>query len=317
MNKCVWTCYAADYVLRHKVKLYSKHKKYCKRDVSDAKTASERLAAMLLSDETFAVGRLGLFELAAMRMYEFHKKNKYQVVMDNIYNCAGFFPNDIALGDEFTKCMCDAMGQMNIYACNRNIIENYFIDYYAPKNALISDNFNLFEVCRDECTWTKNLKGKKVLVVTPFVDSVKQQYAKRELLFQGTDILPEFQLVTYKSLMTVGDMKDDRFSTWFEALDYMRDEILKLEFDVALLGCGAYGFPLAAELKKAGKQAIHMGGVLQLLFGIMGKRWDGTRTGKEINIRKDVAKYYNEHWTYPIEEKPEGASKVEYGPYWK
>ena len=45
---------------------------------------------------------------------------------------------------------------------------------------------------------------------------------------------------------------------------------MKFDFDVALIGCGAYGFPLAAKLKTAGKQAIHLGGVLQALFGIKG-----------------------------------------------
>lgn len=33
-----------------------------------------------------------------------------------------------------------------------------------------------------------------------------------------------------------------------------------------------YGFPLAAHVKHKGKQAIHLGGTLQLLFGIKGNR---------------------------------------------
>lgn len=47
-----------------------------------------------------------------------------------------------------------------------------------------------------------------------------------------------------------------------------------VDYDIVLLGCGAYGFPLAAYAKRRGKQAIHMGGSLQLLFGIKGKRWE-------------------------------------------
>ena len=60
-----------------------------------------------------------------------------------------------------------------------------------------------------------------------------------------------------------------------------------------------------------------MGGAIQLMFGIMGKRWDGTRPGADGKMRADVAKYYNGEWIYPIEEKPGEAGKVEYGPYWK
>ena len=39
-------------------------------------------------------------------------------------------------------------------------------------------------------------------------------------------------------------------------------------FDIALIGCGAYGFPLAAFVKGIGKKAVHIGGPLQLFFGI-------------------------------------------------
>lgn len=317
MNKVVWFFYAVDYTLRQKMPWYDKHKRYCKRPILEAQKASDEMVKLLKAGKPFAAGRLGLFELAAMRMYEFGKKNKYQIVMDNIYNCAGFFPNELELGTHFTEVMTDSLKEMDLLACNRNLCENYFINQYMPGNSKVSENFDLFEIAKLEHSWSSALEGKKVLVVTPFVESVRKQYEIREKLFPGTDILPSFELSTYQSLMTVGDLRDERFATWFDALSFMKEEILKLDFDVALLGCGAYGFPLAAEIKKAGKQAIHMGGILQILFGIMGKRWDGTRTGSEIHIREDIAKYYNENWIYPIEEKPIEAGKVEYGPYWQ
>lgn len=43
-------------------------------------------------------------------------------------------------------------------------------------------------------------------------------------------------------------------------------EALKFDFDVAIIGCEAYGFPLAARLKRAGKIVVHMGGATQILF---------------------------------------------------
>jgi len=54
-------------------------------------------------------------------------------------------------------------------------------------------------------------------------------------------------LLTLKAVQTIANTKDDRFDTWFDALDYMYNEALKLDFDVALIGCGAYGYPLAAK----------------------------------------------------------------------
>ena len=314
--KAVRCSYAIDYLLRRKSSFYKKKIKYVKRRMLDNEAASKELEDLIKSDKPFAAGRIGLSELAVMRMYEFKIKNKYDLVIDQIYNWSGFFPNDINLGPEFLSLMTESLKEMDILAPFYQFCENYFINQYTNKNIIISESDGLFEICRLEDVWTKGLKGKKVLIVSPFEDTIKSQYEKRELLFPGKEILPEFELLTYRSLMTIGDMKDDRFDTWFEALEYMKKEILSMDFDIALLGCGAYGFPLAAEIKKAGKQAVHMGGILQILFGIMGKRWDGTRTGDTINIRKDIAKYYNENWTYPLEEKPKEASKVEYGPYW-
>lgn len=312
-----WLLNAVDHTLRHKSRWYSTRKKYVKRNIMENESASEELARLIISGQPLAAGRIGLFEMAAMRMYEFGIKKKYPVVMDNIYNCAGFFPNDINLGDQFLLVMKDSLKEMDLLAPFHQFCEDYFIDHYTKKDIIISKSEGVFEICQLENVWTKALKGKRVLVISPFTETIRQQYDKRDLLFPGKEILPEFgELLTYKSLMTIGDMRDDRFATWFEALEHMKREILLMNFDIALLGCGAYGFPLAAEIKKAGKQAVHMGGVLQILFGIMGKRWDGTRNGGALHIREDIAKYYNEYWTYPLEKRPKEASKVEYGPYW-
>ena len=83
---------------------------------------------------------------------------------------------------------------------------------------------------------------------------------------------------------------------------------VKIDFDVALIGCGAYGFPLAAKLKQAGKVTILMGGVTQMLFGIKGSRWD---------THPVASKLYNEHWVRPKpKERPVNADTVEGACYW-
>jgi hypothetical protein len=53
---------------------------------------------------------------------------------------------------------------------------------------------------------------------------------------------------------------------------------------------------------------VHIGGSLQILFGIKGKRWDEHET---------ISKMYNEHWVRPsAEEIVPDANKVEDGCYW-
>lgn len=97
------------------------------------------------------------------------------------------------------------------------------------------------------------IKRKKILVVHPFAKTIQQQYEQRRtLLFKNPDILPEFQLETFQAVQSIGGQSS--FNTWFDALQYMKDEIDKRDYDIALIGCGAYGFPLAAHIKRSGKK---------------------------------------------------------------
>ncbi len=155
--------------------------------------------------------------------------------------------------------------------------------------------------------WTEALQGRKVLVIHPFVDSIESQYRKRKQLFQDERILPEFELITLRAVQSVAGTPVP-FDSWFEALDSMCDQIGNINFDVAIIGAGAYGFPLGAFIKRSGRQAIHLGGAVQILFGIRGSRWD---------VKPDFSKLYNEHWIRPLPtETPPAFKKVEGGCYW-
>lgn len=223
---------------------------------------------------------------------------------------SGFFPVDYQYVDKFTDCILHAAGQADLLAMWHLNMEDFVIEQYANQ-ADLTFLFRLEPWLYNGRPWSAALKGKKVLVIHPFEDTIRAQYERRDKLFPGTDILPEFELHTLKAIQTLCGEKDERFGTWFDALDYMYEEAMKIDFDIAIIGCGAYGMPLAAMLKKAGKQAIHLGGATQLLFGIKGRRW-------EENYPSKIATLFNEYWVYPAEsEKPKNASTVEMGCYWK
>ncbi len=223
---------------------------------------------------------------------------------------SGFFPVDYQYLDKFTDCILHAAGQADLLAMWHLNMEDFVIEQYANQ-ADLTFLFRLEPWLYNGRPWSAALKGKKVLVIHPFEDTIRAQYERRDKLFPGTDILPEFKLHTLKAIQTLCGEKDERFGTWFDALDYMYREAMKIDFDIAIIGCGAYGMPLAAMLKEAGKQAIHLGGATQLLFGIKGRRW-------EENYPSKIATCFNEYWVYPDEsEKPKNASTVEMGCYWK
>lgn len=166
--------------------------------------------------------------------------------------------------------------------------------------------------------WTKALKGKKVLVIHPFENTIKKQYVNRKLLFNNEDILPDFELKVIRAIQTIGGT-DKRFKDWFDALFYMEKQVEKIDFDICLLGCGAYGLPLAAYIKRMGKKAVHIGGGLQLMFGIKGKRWDNNSYHwKDLpQLDTNYSQLYNNYWVRANEdEKPKMAEKVEGACYW-
>lgn len=180
------------------------------------------------------------------------------------------------------------------------------IEWYSPDVAIVSSDL---EYPFFSNPWTKALKGLKVLVIHPFVKLFVEQYKRRDKLFRNSEVLPEFDLLTYKAVQSLGG--NDNFKDWIEALNFMQDEISKKDFDIALIGCGAYGMPLGAFIKsEMHKKAIHMGGSLQLLFGIKGKRWEESSYNYQYKL-------YNKYWIRPTDDlKPQNYMDVENGCYW-
>ena len=148
-----------------------------------------------------------------------------------------------------------------------------------------------------------------MLVIHPFEESIRKQYSRRTVLFQNEKVLPPFDLLTLKAVQSLGSIHDrSRFQNWFEALNWMEEKVNSLTFDIALIGCGAYGLPLAAHVKRMGKKAVHLGGATQILFGIKGARWEGI---------PEISKLFNEYWIRPAEEeKPDNYKQIEGGSYW-
>ena len=146
-----------------------------------------------------------------------------------------------------------------------------------------------------------------MLVVNPFSETINNQYKNIDKIWLGEKKLPYFDLQTYKSVQSIGDLKPH--SSWVESFEIMKNDISKLDFDIALLGCGTYGLPLAHFIKNnMKKQVIYIGGAVQILFGIKGKRWD---VHPEVNI------FYNEHWVRPSDnERPHNFATLEGGTYW-
>ena len=283
--------------------------------VVSAKDGNDILREKILSGKPFAAVRLGATETAtfiegiAYRLGL--KRNLRQSISDTAWRQSGIFPNNTNLIPRYTSFVESTLPQIDFLASFNWVMEDYVIDVYLNKDIIVAANRSIEPFYyRNDHPWSEALEGKKVLVIHPFADTIEKQYAKRELLFPGTNVLPKFELRTLKAVQTIVGTKDERFDDWLEALNWMYEEAMKIDFDVAILGCGGYGQPLACMLKKAGKQAIQIGGATQILFGIKGKRWEVAKS--------EITKMFNDNWVRPSsDETPLHKERNEIGgAYW-
>ena len=274
----------------------------------EGEIVSELIKKELLDLKPIMIARFGSVEIKAVLypyLPPFIRSIFRKKIFDSMCQNAGFLPaNDLSIR-RFSKLMIEDMKLLDIlgsWRIEERLLEKY---YSKAKRVKLSE----LEPYLQDSPWSIVLKNKKVLVVHPFSSSIENQYySKRENLFTNPNVLPEFKtLETIKAVQTIAGQQSE-FIDWFDALDHMKSEINKKDFDVAIIGCGAYGFPLAAHVKRMGKKAIHLGGATQILFGVKGKRWVENRNFDEI---------INEYFVFPNEaERVTNAQSVEGGCYW-
>jgi len=279
-------------------------------DEEGAAIAREALAA----GEPCMIARFGSTELACVNFYTRWREGKIvrlpypRQVRHIIQVNSGVFPTDDVSLDRFCETFLSAVSRTDVLGVWFNPNEHRIAGRFCPDARLVQ--LEALNCVLREDPWSAELAGKTVLVVHPFARTIESQYlTKRTLLFDNPNTLPEFQLKTLTAVQSIAG-NECGHASWFEALEDMVDQIASIEFDVAIIGAGAYGLPLAAAVKDMGRQAVHLGGATQLLFGIRGRRW-------ETESPDDIAPLFNEHWVRPsVEETPEDCELVEGGCYW-
>lgn len=276
---------------------------------------------LLSGDKPCMIARLGNTEINTLikydnfirmnkleKIYQWTKTSKYpfspKCVLNNIHPESGFYPVNKASLLLFKNEMINSMQNVDILGSWVKG-ENRFQENLTQ--ALICD-LKFLEPYYHNNPWSRVLEGKNVLIIHPFVDTIKKQYRdKRDKLFLNEKTLPEFNAMFIKSTFTTPS-QNSIYQDWFHALDDLYNNALSFDFDIAIIGCGAYGFPLASKLKSRGKKCIHLGGSTQLLFGIKGHRWEHDLFFKSM---------FNKFWVYPsVDEKPIDFKKMDNGCYW-
>jgi hypothetical protein len=285
--------------------------------------ASDLIRDKILEGKPLMVARFGANELNCILNYKFINEgvfNNFKNVLTGIpfffkiksgiiYNMvisAGFFPATKQNIKRYCEMSLEDLPDIDILGSWQKQ-EQFLYPLFNPEHLRVQ--LGDLNPIRHTHPWSAALKGKKVLIIHPFEQTIISQYKNRAHLFKDQSVLPEFELKTLKAVQSLVGVKTE-YNDWFEALDYMKGKINEIDFDIAILGCGAYGMPLAAYIKRMGKQAIHLGGETQALFGIKGKRWET----ENYNYHN---KFYNDYWVRPSdEETPKQNNLMEGGAYW-
>lgn len=272
--------------------------------IFSAEEGNDFLKQKLQENSPFMATRFGANEIG----YSYRSVHGLRIPFKLRHSIAntGFFPaDDKKLLKKFSEIYLQSTENSDFMGVwNSSEYEGAAVSEFCPNATLIP--LKSLEPYYFSDPWSATLKGKKVLVIHPFAKTIEKQYAKRDQLFENKEVLPNFDLITFKAENTI--FGHEKFKNWFEVFDNSCEEISKIDFDVAIIGAGSYGLPIAAFIKSMGKQAIHMAGATQILFGIKGRRWDN---------HPIISKLYNESWVRPdATETPEKHKTVENGCYW-
>lgn len=303
---------------------------------TNRQSANDKIYNLLVADKPCMISRFGTTELITINNYlcvssdrSFYKKI-WNYISDKTHTpwwqldnfrylevYSGVYPPTEKTSINFSKRylqdipLIDALGSFQ-----------YHEKFMPLKSDLINLHLETLYPFFVDSPWTRALKGKKILVVHPFDETIQVQYKKRKQLFKNQEVLPDFELITLKAVQSAAGIKPS-YKDWFEALKYMENQISAIDFDICILGCGAYGLPLAAHVKRMGRKSFHIGGGLQLLFGIKGKRWDDPNYGvAEFKMYPDLIKepycsLYNEYWIRPLaSDTPKNINLLDGAIYW-
>ena len=293
--------------------------------IYDANIVSEKIYNLLVSNKPCMIARLGSNEAGIASNYTGINSNHRSILNFIKGDCppwwwnkrnfkgfnlvAGFFPIEISSIEKYCKLMLSDLPRTDIFGSMDHFLHSpTYFEKLLDKNLqnALKVKLELLEPYFSNRPWTRALEGQKVLVVHPFQKTIEQQYQKRELLFKN-NLLPKFELKNIKAVQSMAN-ENSKFNTWFDALNSMKQKMDEIDYDMALIGCGAYGLHLAAHAKRMGKKSIHLGGALQVLFGIVGKRYEDPK-----HINGFYPSLFNEHWTRPMnEERPKNFHLLEH-----
>ena len=283
------------------------------------------IGAAVQANAGYAGGKIGFSEqhwlsypivLAATK--EPRKIRAYETVLwHHFENQSGVYPSNPQLALEFVAQYAESVRQLDCLGLFGTSIEASIIRYHGLNCRFI--RFHDMEPDRstpadDAHCYLPHFRGLRLLLIAPFADLLRQR-ANQETFEKvwartGKRWFHPADVAALDFPYAFDPETQSRYRTVLELRDSIIARIDHVDFDVALVAAGALGIPLAAHIKRSGRIAISLGGHLQVLFGVLGKRWRNRQSWHE--------RYFNEHWIdMPERYRPKNwESRTDGGAYW-
>jgi hypothetical protein len=277
-------------------------------------------------DETgYAAGKIGVSELAWL-LYPLlvesgaaHRQLRAFEVTLKLKATAqsGLFPAEPAFYREFAEFYGEQLRQSDCigvvpasFATTAEVVRRYrlgadLLPYkdQEPDRSTPAD---------DSSCYLPHLAGKRVLIVTPFAEILRERATKEtfEAVWAKTG-KRWFEPAAVDAIefpYGFARTTQQQYGTCLDLLDVITGRMAEHDFDVALIGAGALGIPLAAAARARGKVGISLGGALQVIFGVLGERWRERESWQR--------RYITDAWIdMPAEYRPEPSEMPPDG-YW-
>lgn len=198
--------------------------KYRGLTILSAEAGNDAIAAAIAAGVPYMAARCGATEMRTAADYlqnggvGFAEKTR-----EDIRNLSGVFPTDDAALAKFCRTYIECAHTADLLALWNVGAEREVVRGCGP--ATRYTRLRALEPYYHPHPWSAALAGKRVLVVHPFKTTIERQYARREQLFPGTDILPQFADLRIVQAVQGLAGADTGYASWFDALAAMEQQM--------------------------------------------------------------------------------------------
>ena len=147
-----------------------------------------------------------------------------------------------------------------------------------PKELFLDTNFKDLNIITYDMLQGKSFFSfiltnfKKILIISAFTEKMETQVCNLNKMYD-TNSDNTFSFI--KTYLTYYDKDRDVYmntshNNFWETLQYYKDQIDTIDFDICLISCGTYAHFIGEYIKSINKKSIYIGGILTLYFGIYG-----------------------------------------------